>query len=467
MTHTRKTTANPLLTAPIYPQLIRLMIPLLIGNILQQCYNIVDSLIIGRLLGIDAFSAIGVAGTIMNLMIFILNGFCTGLSVIFSTMYGKRDFNEFRKEMFVSVSYGSALTLGITTLFLIILHPLLHLIRTPQELIVYVTEYLTVIAVSLIATYAYNLLSSILRSIGNTAAALVFLLVSVMANVGLDILFVANFQLGIGGAAWATALSQLLSAAGCWCYLKTHNPELIFTKKDIGLHRNLLKTTLRFGAASAIQSSNLYIGKMLVQGAVNLLGTAAIAGFTAALRLEGFCNSFGDSGALSVSVLVSQNQGAGQKNRVQEVLRKGVIFHVILGITIPSVMLLFTVPGLKLFLDSSAGGTNAGTIINSDAASSLDSLAARALTQGIGYLRIIAFFYILCFVGSSLVGYFRGVGMVHVPVIGTTLNISTRVLLSYPLTQRFGLPGLAAATGIGWMIVVSYQIWNLWRNDSK
>lgn len=447
MTHTSKTNSNPLLTAPVCPQLIRLMIPLLVGNILQQCYNIVDSLIIGRFLGMDAFAAIGVAGTIMNLMIFILNGFCTGLSVIFSTMYGKEDWQEFRKEMFVSVSYGGALTLTITLLFLTILDPLLHLIRTPQELIPHVTEYLTVIALGLIATYAYNLFSGILRSIGNTAAALIFLLMSVVANVGLDLLFVSEFQLGIRGAALATVLAQILSAAGCWCYLNTHNSELIFTKDDMGFHLDLLKTTLRFGAASAIQESNLYIGKMLVQGAVNLLGTAAIAGFTAALRLEGFCNSFGDSGALAVSVLVSQNHGAGQKNRVQESLKKGVILHIILGIVIPAAMFLLTIPGLKLFLNDPSG----------------EALAAQALAQGAGYLHIISFFYILCFAGSSLVGYFRGIGMVHVPVIGTTLNISTRVLLSYPLTQRFGLPGLAVATGIGWMMVVGYQIWNLWK----
>lgn len=435
-----KTKENHLLTGPISQQLVLLAVPLLLGNILQQCYNIVDSMIIGRYLGMDAFAAVGIAGTVMNLMIFILNGFCTGLSVIFSMLYGKADWKEFRREMFTAVSCGGGAAAALSLIFLAGVRPVLALIRTPEELMGYTVEYLQVIAAGLIAVYAYNLFSGILRSIGNTLASLLFLLFSVAVNMVLDLAFVAGLQWGTAGAAWATVLAQMLSAAGCCGYLWYCHRDLIFTGKEVGFHADLLRKTLRFGAASALQESNLYIGKMLVQGAVNLLGTGAIAGFTAALRLEGFCNSFGDGGALAMSVLISQNHGAGNPERVKESLKKGVKFHVILGIVIPFLMYLLTVPGLRLFLGEG----------NSE-----------ALEQGRSYLQLIALFYILCFVGSALVGYFRGTGKVHVPVIGTTLNITTRVLLAYPMTQRFGLAGLAVSTGIGWMMVVSYQLLNL------
>lgn len=433
---------NRLLTDAILRQLVRLAVPLLLGNILQQFYNIVDSVIIGRYLGMDAFAAVGIAGTMMNLMIFILDGFCVGVSVIFAGLYGKGDWKEFRCALFTAVSCGGVAAAALSVLFLAWLQPVLILIRTPKELMGDTTSYLHVIILGLAVSYAYQLFSSVLRSIGKTSASLCFLLAAVAGNVALDLLFIVGFRWGMAGAASATVLAQAFAAAGCFFYLRWHHSELVFTTAEMGVHKELLRKTLRFGTASALQESNLYIGKLLVQGTVNRLGTAAIAGFTAALRLEGFCNSFGDSGALAMSVLISQNYGAGKEARVAEGLRKGVWFHVFLGIVVPAVMYELAMPGLRLFLG--AGSTE-------------------AVVQGYGYLRLIALFYILCFVGSGLVGYFRGIGMVHVPVIGTTINITTRVLLASLLTGRFGLAGLAGATGMGWMMVVGYQVWNLQR----
>lgn len=433
---------NCLLEGDIRKELIWLAVPLLAGNILQQCYNIADSLIIGRFLGMKAFAAAGVAGTVMNLMIFVMNGFTTGLSVVFASFYGAGDKERFRQEVFVAIVAGGLLTGVISGGFLAEMDWILRLIRTPEELTENVKSYLQIIAGGMIAVYFYNLFSGIFRAVGNATAGLCFLLISVSGNIVMDLWFVEGLGWGMRGAALATVLAQGAGAAACLGYLWYWYRELLCTRRDMGIHWDLMRKTFRFGFASALQESSLYIGKMFVQGAVNLLGTSGIAAYTAALRLEGFANSFGDSGALALSVMISQNHGAGDKERVRESFKEGVRLHVLLGIVIPMFMFLAAGPGLSLFLNSGD---------------------KTALGEGYAYLRIISMLYILCFVGSALVGFFRGIGWVHVPVIGTTLNISIRIILAGPATRQYGLAGLAAVTGVGWLAVVSYQWMNLLR----
>ncbi len=426
-----------LLSGDIKKQLILLAVPLLLGNILQQLYNTADSLIVGYFLGTDAFASVGISGSIMNLFIFILNGFCVGLSVIFAQLYGTGDRQQFRREVFVAVGLGILLTFLIGGLSMSLLGTTLTLIKTPPELIPYANSYLMVILAGLPFTYFYNLFSGILRSVGNTKAALYFLAIAIVSNVILDFLFIAGFHMGTAGAAGATILSQLFSAICCFFYIKVNYGELLCRKEDIGLYPSLIKQTIKFGTTSALHESSLYIGKILVQGAVNTLGTPGIAAYTATMRIEGFANSFGDSGGQAMSVLISQNQGAGNKDRVMGGFKNGLLLNIWLGITLSLLMFFGAAPGIRLFLGSS------------------DTLA---LSYGVGYLKVISFFYLLCFIGCAFVGYFRGTGRVHIPFWGTTLHISLRVILSYLLVSRLGLPAIAVATGCGWILVVSFQL---------
>ena len=214
-----KTSEITLLEGEIKKELIALALPLLLGNILQQLYNTADALIAGQFLGTDAFAAVGVAGSVMNLFIFMLNGFCVGLSVIFAQLYGAGNQAAFRREVFVAVSLGSLITLLLSISSIAALQPVLSLIHTPPGLTGQVSAYLNVIIAGMIATYFYNLFSGILRSVGNINAALYFLFLSVVLNVAFDYLFVALFSFGVAGAAWATVLAQSISASGCFCYL--------------------------------------------------------------------------------------------------------------------------------------------------------------------------------------------------------------------------------------------------------
>ena len=200
-------------------QLIYLSIPLLIGNIFQQFYNTIDSIIVGTYVGHDAFAAIGIAGTIMNLFIFIIIGCCTGISIITAQLYGEKNYDAMRNEIFLSSVLGGVVTVIISILGIFFMPIILRLIQTPSQLIGYVTQYMNVILAGLIATFLYNFLSSILRSVGNTKMALIFLVISIALNVVLDLLLIKQFSMGIMGAALATVISQLVSAVLLYLYI--------------------------------------------------------------------------------------------------------------------------------------------------------------------------------------------------------------------------------------------------------
>lgn len=422
-----------LTTGPIKNQLIALAVPLIIGNILQQLYNTIDALVIGRYAGADAFAAIGVAGTIMNLFVFIISGCCTGISVILAHFYGCGDIRGFGRETFTALLFGGLFTACISLLGITLLNPLLALIRTPGDVAVLTGNYLFIIFAGLSATFLYNFCSAALRAVGNTSAALLFLAIAAGTNLALDLVFVAMLHLGISGAACATVLSQILSVILCCLYMKAKFPVLMLHREDICLDKDLFKKTCRYGLVTAMHQSNLYIGKLLVQASVNSMGTEMIAAYTATTRLEGFANSFGDSGNAALSVFIAQNAGSQNRERVRQGFASGCLLLTVLGIVSSAAMYLTSHSAAAFML-----GTDGGA----------------AYLQASSYMRTIAFFYPLCFIGNAFAGYFEGIGRMGIPVLGATCHITLRVLLSWIFIRKYGLDAVAAATGLGWLFVV-------------
>ena len=425
-----------LLQGEIRPALIRLALPLLAGNILQQLYNAVDALIVGKFLGTAAFASTGVSGTVLNLFLFALSGFCVGNSVLFARLYGAGEEREFRRGVFTALAFGGLVALTMSAVSLGLLRPLLTAIGTPADLIPHCQDYLRITLAGLICAYLYNLFSGILRAMGDTRTSLLFLLLSVLINAALDYILIRFLNAGIRGAALATVLAQLLAAIACAFYLKRRYPLLLCTWADAGFHPELLQPLLRLGLVSALHQSSLYLGKLLVQGAVNQLGTEGIAAYTAALRVEGFANSFGDSASQAMSIFISQNCGAKNHARVKQGFRQGMVLLILLAAALSAVMGLGARFSVALFLD-------AGETV--------------ALAAGVRYLQIVAIFYVLCYVGYAFVGYFRGLGHVGVPFVGTTMHLSIRVLLTHLLILRLQLPAVALATGAGWFLLVCFQ----------
>ena len=296
--------------------LVRLAVPLVFGNILQEFYNTIDAFVVGRFAGQEEFAAIGVAGTVMNLFLFALVGCCTGFSVLFARAYGHNDVDDLHRQEVSALTVGLACTAVLMLLGLAGMRPLLTLLQTPDALRVYVSAYLRWIFASLPAAFLYNLFAALLRSSGDTQAALLVLAAAVGANLVLDLVFVAGFSGGIEGAALATALTQVFSALVCYGYLRRTHRELLLRRADCQLEAARLRTTLKFGLVSSLHQCSLYLGKMFVQGAVNTAGTEVIAAYTAGTRIEGFANSFGSSGSTATSILTAQNYGASRKDRV-------------------------------------------------------------------------------------------------------------------------------------------------------
>jgi putative MATE family efflux protein len=412
---------------------------LLIGNIFQQFYNVAATLIVGRFVGQSAFAALGVAGTVMNLYVFILNGCCIGICVILASLFGSGDFVSMRREVFLAVTFGTLFTMALSALSISSLPLVLRWIRTPPEITPYIEQYLNIILGGLIVTFLYNLCAAMLRAVGDTRSALVFLIVAVVFNAALTFVSVVPLNFGIAGAAWATVFSQLLSAILCIRYIKRKFSFFVVKRIDMRFDGALLKKTAKYALISALHQSSLYIGKVMVQGIVNTLGTAVIAAYTAAGRTEDLANAFGNSGSEALSIFIAHHTGAGEHRLARRGFFVGCALLSAPGVLISVSMFLFAVPCVAFFLTGDNG-------------------ASMSLEDGVSYLRVISCFYILNPIANSFVGYFRGCGKVNIPFIGTTLHISLRVLFSFLLARSLGLKSVAFATGIGWIAVVLFQL---------
>ena len=417
----------------ISKQLIALALPLIWGNILQQLYNTVDSYIVGRYIGQAAFGAIGVAGSVMNLFIFVINGACNGVSVIFGALYGQKNWEKLRQESFLSLTFGVGITLILTTVGVLTLTPLLTLLQTPPEVLEYAKDYLAIIFIGLAITFLYNWCAAVLRAVGNTAAALWVLVLAMVMNLVLDYIFVVHLHTGIAGTAIATVISQMFSALVCLIYIRLRYPELMFGRKDMVMDKKLLSETASYSFTFAIHQSSIYIGKLLVQGAVNMGGTEVITAFSATQRIEGLANAFSNSNATAISVFVAQNRGAKKHERIREGFFKGAKLTILCGIMISLVMPLIDTYVTKLLVPGAS---------------------ENVLLHTTGYIFLVSVFYTLCFIGNAFVGLYRGIGLVNAPLVGTVVHISLRVIFSYLLVSRMGLAGVALATGIGWIVVV-------------
>lgn len=425
-----------LTSGSITPQLLQLCLPLLAGNVLQQLYNIINSLVVTHYLGNNAFAALGVAESVMNLFIYAISGACMGASVLIARFYGERDFARLRQQIYVTVVLIGGCTLTAVLLGQIFLPQLLDLIQTPAELKQNVSIYLRCILVGMLFTFTYNFLAATLRAVGNTKTALYFLLLSLGYNLICAWFLVAVLQLGILGTALATASAQLLSTLLCLFYIRRKQPFLRVSRADMKLSREMLRETSGYSVIAAMQQSSLYLGKLMIQGAVNGLGTAAISGFTAATRVENFIQAFGISGSESIGIFVAQNRGAKQNQRALQGFFRGAALVICTGLFFSVALVLggdlFVMP----FLD-------------------LTETAAREI--GGGYLRLLGWFYFLSFTGHAYVGHFRGEGRMKVTFWGTTTQIIVRVIGTYLLVDSMGLNATALSTGIGWVVIVLFH----------
>lgn len=417
-------------------RMVSFAIPLLLGNVLQQLYSAAAAVIVGNFAGKTALAAVGTAAPIMNILMFLMVGITMGSSILMSEFFGAAEYEKVKQEEVTAILSGLLFTLVLSVVALFLIKPLLLLIKTPAEIMAPAAEYLEIIIAGLIFSFLYNILSSSLRSIGDATTPLVFLVFSSLLNIGLGIVLVKDFALGVCGVAYATVLSQAVAAVLCVGYIYWKVPILRFHVRELTINFSLLAQTASYSSVSAIQQTFLYVGIFILQGAVNPLGVDAIAAYNAVTRIDGFILAPTDSLALALTTFISQNRGAQKLERI----RQGMKSSILIGLSycsVVAVVVFFAAPTLMTFF--------------------LDAREISAIDVGIKYLKVMAIFYILPAFCNSFQGFFRGLGRMDITLYATIVQIPVRVVLAYLLAAYVGLTAVAIGVTVGWLCMIAYE----------
>ena len=423
---------------PIARSLVLFALPMMAGNLLQQFYNIADTLIVGRALGTDALAAVGSAYTLMTFLTSILLGLSMGSGALFSIYRGRGDEASLRSAIAHAFGLILLLTLALNAAVYAFLNPILHFLRVPAAVWGGMREYLLVVFAGLVATSVYNYLACLLRALGNSAAPLVFLGVSALLNVGLDLLFVPMLGWGIAGAAWATVIAQYVSAEGMLVYVLAKCKILLPKRSELHLNRSILGEIFRLSSLTCAQQSVMNFGILMVQGLVNSFGATVMAAFAAAVKIDTFAylpvQDFGNA----YSTFAAQNFGAKRTDRIREGTRRAFLLSAGFGAALSIAVCALAAPLMRLFVDP---GETA------------------VVTAGVRYLRIEGALYAGIGCLFLFYGYFRAVQRPGVSVVLTAISLGTRVLLAYLLSAFWGEAGVWLSIPIGWVLADLAGLW--------
>lgn len=424
--------------------------PMIVGNLLQQFYNIADTLIVGKFLGASAMAAVGTAYTLMSFLTSILIGLCMGSGSLFSFYFGKKDIFKMQSCIRASFFMIGGITVFVNVLSFLLVNQILWLLQIPDELMDMMRLYVLIIFIGIIFIFLYNFFSYFLRALGNSIIPLLFLGATSILNVVLDLIFVIVFHWGIGGAAAATVISQGISGIGIGVYALVKEPWLRESLLPGAWHRRVqaaasegkertapakeaLKEVARFSFAASIQQSVMNFGILVVQGLVNSFGVAVMAAFTAAVKIDSFAYMPAQEFGNAFSLYVSQNFGAGKEERVQTGIKRALGVSMIFCIFISVVVFGLADKLMLLFVSASE---------------------TEIIGIGAGYLRVEGAFY--CGIGILflLYAFYRGINKPEMSLILTIISLGTRILLAYVLAPipAIGVLGIWWAIPIGWFL---------------
>lgn len=437
---------------PVMKTMLLFAIPMIFGNLLQQCYNVADSLIVGRFLGSGALAAVGSAFTLMTFLTSILLGLCMGSSAVFSIYFGQRDFDGLKESIFTSFLLIAVLNILLNFFAFLGIDWILHFLKIPQDIEGILREYLVVIFGGITAVFLYNYFACLLRAVGNSLTPLMFLAVSAVLNIVLDLWFVLALNRGVAGAAEATVISQYISGIGIALYTWIKFPEIRIQKKHCRIHLSRIKEIAGFSLLTCIQQSVMNFGILLVQGLVNSFGITVMAAFAAAVKIDAFAympvQDFGNA----FSSFIAQNYGAGEKERIRTGFKGAIQISFFFCLIISVLIWIFARPLMLLFVDQQE---------------------TAIIIEGIRYLHIEGAFY--CGIGCLflLYGLYRGLGKPGMSVVLTIVSLGTRVILAYVLSAipAFGVAGIWWSVPIGWVLAdiigllyFKYRFKHIFRN---
>ena len=425
------TRERDLTTGNIATSLWLFALPLMLGNVMQQLYNLVDTWVVGRYIGDTALAAVGSSYTILTFLTSVIIGLCLGSSAFLSMAYGRRDESAMRNGMFLSFSTSGALSLCLMLIFYLFLDPIIRLLQVPPETFADMHTYLFYVFFGFFATFLYNYFSNVLRGIGNSFIPLLFLAISVVLNVALDIYFVVCLDWGIRGAALATVFAQFVSGIGITCYFLQKFPQYRLSRSDMCWNKENLRSILSLSGCTCLQQSVMNFGILMVQGIVNSFGTAVMAAFAVAVKIDTIAympvQDFGNA----FSVFVAQNYGAQKPARIRSGVRCALISVAVFCVIISGLVWCCAQPLMKLFVDASS---------------------VEVVRIGVQYLHIEGACYLGIGILFLLYGYYRAMNRPQMSVVLTICSLGTRVVLAYCLSSIavIGVIGIWVSIPIGW-----------------
>ena len=410
--------------------IILFSIPLLIGNIFQQFYSMVDTIIVGRYVGVNALAAVGSTGS----MFFLINGFVTGIASGFAILVAQKFGAKDEKGLKHAVGSAIILSVLVTIIFtigsLLSADPLLRLMNTPDNIFNDASIYIKIIYAGIVATLTYDMLSGILRALGDSKTPLYFLIISSVLNIGLDLLFIINFKMGVAGAAYATIISQGFSAILCLFYMLKKYKILRLKKDDFNVTKDYYMTHLKIGIPMALQFSITAIGIMTVQGAINVFGSVVIASYTASSKVQQIVMQPAITLGVAMATFCGQNLGAGDFHRIREGVRKGMEISIITSIIAALILAFAGKYFMSLFIENPSD-------------------------EILGYGQLVFNYSAYFFVPLGSIFIFRnalqGMGESFIPMMAGVFELIARAIVAFTLPKYIGFTGICLADPCAWL----------------
>ena len=416
-----------------WKQILLFSIPIFWGNVFQLLYSLVDTKIVGSTLGTEALAAVGSVSTLHTLMTGFLNGLTLGFSLITAMCFGAKNRKRLKKTFAAAISLGVLTTLALVLMLMIFLHPVLNLLHVPQAQFAMAYAYISVLIVGLFATLFYNLCANTLRAIGDALTPLIFLIVATVSNIGLDYLFILGFQMGVQGAAYATVLAQLLSVVLCLIRIFRKFPILHIQKEDFRFDRELMAEMYKSGLSMGLMSCLVGIGTILLQSAINTLGTTVIVAHTAARKVFELVSLPNSVLGSAMATYCGQNYGARRFDRIRQGIRASLIIAAVLAVVV--FLICHTVEG-KL-IQFVASTTNPDVIY-----------------WGSTYLKVDMSFIVICGVIVILRNSMQGFGDRVIPVFSSCIELAGKIIFAFVFAPMFAYWGIIWAEPLVWIAMV-------------
>ena len=421
-------------TGSISKPLIAFAAPMIIGNLFQQLYSIVDAIIVGRFVGGGALAAVGISMSVLMLLIAMLIGLTTGAAVVIAQFYGAKQYDKLNSSVSVSIIFLAGLSVVLTILGIIFAPSLLRVLNTDPEIFDDALTYLRIMLCGVVFTVFYNMYTSYLRALGDSRRPLYILIFTVVLSGVLTLYLVIIRGMGVMGAAASSVFAQFLAMVLCYLYSRRYAPLLIVKKLSFDYER--FRMIIKYGAPAALQMSFVSLAAFLITRLINSFGPAAMAGITAVTRIDALAIMPIATLSMAMSTFVAQNMGAGLEERARKCFRITLVYMVLFAVGLSIVLMLFAPQLISLFLDQG------------------DASSPEILRIGTNYLNVIVMFYFLFAILFAFNGFFRGVGDATIAMVFPVISLTIRTLSAYGMVSvlNMGPEALAWSMPIGWVI---------------